>query len=306
MSPEAMGIVMGPPSNRFHLPSQQPRTGQGPFSRMRKSSFADNGVDVALLPELTNDDLKDLGVTRLADRKRLLKAITGQFEGDGQTRTIPSQPAAPVGERRQVTILFADLSGFTELSSVLDAEELHGVVSRFFAVADGAIENYGGTVDKHMGDAVMALFGAPVAHGDDPLRAVRAAFDIHGAMEALSAELGRELRVHVGIASGEVVAGGLGSAQSREYTVLGDSVNRYRDPNDRDRRSIGELLDGRLPDRTVIEISSGGYDLKMFAIVARFLAAQEKRPAAEPTGRGGRDLSELLVIRQTAERCEAR
>jgi class 3 adenylate cyclase len=136
------------------------------------------------------------------------------------------EPAVPAsGERRQVTILFADIAGFTELSSLLDAEELHGLVSQFFAAADGAIENYGGTVDKHMGDAVMALFGAPVAHGDDPLRAVRAAFDIHGAMEALSAELGRELRVHVGIASGEVVAGGLGSAQSQEYTVLGDSVN---------------------------------------------------------------------------------
>ncbi len=137
----------------------------------------------------------------------------------------PEPPAAATGERRQVTILFADIAGFTELSSALDAEELHALVSRFFAVADGAIENYGGTVDKHMGDAVMALFGAPVAHGDDPLRAVRAAFDIHGAMEALSAELGRELRVHVGIASGEVVAGGLGSAQRQEYTVLGDSVN---------------------------------------------------------------------------------
>lgn len=72
----------------------------------------------------------------------------------------------------------------------------------------------------------------------------------------------------------------MSAARSGAVVMLGDSVNRYRDPNDRDRRSIGELLDGRLPDRTVIEISSGGYDLKMFAIVARFLAAQEKRPAA--------------------------
>lgn len=137
----------------------------------------------------------------------------------------PPAPAAPDGERRQVTILFADIAGFTELSSALDAEELHALVSRFFAAADGAVAHYGGTVDKHMGDAVMALFGAPVAHGDDPLRAVRAAFDIHGAMEAVSAEAGRKLRVHVGIASGEVVAGGLGSEQRQEYTVLGDSVN---------------------------------------------------------------------------------
>ena len=102
----------------------------------------------------------------------------------------PIPPAPATGERRQVTILFADFAGFTDLSSTLDAEELHALVSQFFTAADRAIENYGGTVDKHMGDAVMALFGAPVAHGDDPLRAVRAAFDIHGAMEGLSADFG--------------------------------------------------------------------------------------------------------------------
>ena len=146
------------------------------------------------------------------------------------------QPSAPAraeppatgslgGERRQVTILFADIAGFTKLSAALDAEELHGLVSRFFEAADGVIERYGGAVDKHIGDAVMALFGAPVAHGDDPLRAVRAAFDIHEAMGALSQDTGRDLQVHVGIASGEVVAGGLGREARAEYTVLGESVN---------------------------------------------------------------------------------
>ncbi len=173
-------------------------------------AFAENGVEQGLLLELTNEDLKDIGVERLVDRKTILKSIARLAEGEPAAES----PAAPIlaGERRQVTILFADIAGFTELSSALDAEELHALVSRFFAVTDRAIEHYGGTVDKHIGDSVMALFGAPVAHGDDPLRAVRAAFDIHGAMEGLSAELGRELRVHVGIASGEVVAGGLGSA----------------------------------------------------------------------------------------------
>ena len=63
-------------------------------------AFAENGVDATLLPELTNDDLKDLGVVRLADRKRLLKAIAGLFETDGQSGAIPSQPAAPMGDRR--------------------------------------------------------------------------------------------------------------------------------------------------------------------------------------------------------------
>jgi class 3 adenylate cyclase/tetratricopeptide (TPR) repeat protein len=133
--------------------------------------------------------------------------------------------AGAEGERRQVTILFADLVGFTTLSSEIDAEELHALMSRFFDTVDQVIEAFGGRVDKHIGDAVMALFGAPVAHGDDPARAVRAAFEIHRTLEILSAELGRDLAVHVGIASGQVVAGGLGRDGSSEYTVLGDSVN---------------------------------------------------------------------------------
>lgn len=139
----------------------------------------------------------------------------------------PARPAveAPEGERRQVTVLFADLSGFTALSKNLDPEELHGLMARVFSAIDGVVANYGGSVDKHIGDAVMALFGAPVAHGDDPLRAVRAAFDIHAAMTDLSKETGRLLEVHAGIASGEVVAAGVGGEGRHEYTVIGDSVN---------------------------------------------------------------------------------
>ncbi len=133
--------------------------------------------------------------------------------------------AAAAGERRQVTILFADLSGFTTLAREIDAEELHGLMVRVFDVVDGIVENYGGSVDKHIGDAVMALFGTPVAHGDDPLRALRGAFDIHQAMAGLSEELGRTLQVHIGIASGEVVAAGVGRDDRREYTVVGESVN---------------------------------------------------------------------------------
>jgi class 3 adenylate cyclase len=129
------------------------------------------------------------------------------------------------GERRQVTVLFADLVGFTALSSSLDAEDLHDLMERFFACVDGIVEGYGGTVDKHIGDAVMAVFGAPIAHGDDPLRALRAAVDIHGAVANLGEDCGRKLAVHVGVASGEVLAGGLGGESRRDYTVLGDSVN---------------------------------------------------------------------------------
>lgn len=138
---------------------------------------------------------------------------------------IAQKAAGGGGERRQVTILFADITGYTRMSSELDPEELHGLLERYFKTVDGLIRDFGGTVDKHIGDAVMGVFGAPVSHGNDPERAVRAALKIHQGMQALSAELGRPLSVHIGIANGEVVAGSSGSDVHREYTVLGDAVN---------------------------------------------------------------------------------
>ena len=133
--------------------------------------------------------------------------------------------AAPAGERRAVAILFADLAGFTKLTSEVDAEVVHRLLGRFFELVDGAIARCGGTVDKHIGDATMAVFGAPVAHGNDIERAVRAACEIHDAMAALSAEVGKPLATHIGIASGEVVAASTGSAVRADYTVIGDAVN---------------------------------------------------------------------------------
>jgi class 3 adenylate cyclase/tetratricopeptide (TPR) repeat protein len=124
-----------------------------------------------------------------------------------------------------VTILFADITGYTRMSSELDPEELHALLERYFKTVDSVIRDFGGTVDKHIGDAVMGVFGAPVSHGNDPERAVRAALKIHQGMQALSADLGRPLSVHIGIANGEVVAGTSGSDVHREYTVLGDAVN---------------------------------------------------------------------------------
>lgn len=143
--------------------------------------------------------------------------------GCGRALGAPTpKPAEPVseGERRPVTVLFADLVGFTELSSRLDAEDLKAHVDSFYARTDRVIADYGGTVDKHIGDAVMALFGAPVAHGDDSERAVRAALEIHARLAEVGSS-GPVQSVHIGIAAGEVVAGGF----ARGYTVLGESVN---------------------------------------------------------------------------------
>lgn len=121
--------------------------------------------------------------------------------------------------------MFADLAGFTALSGALDPEDAHRLLRRFFEVVDGIVVGFGGAIDEHIGDSVMALFGAPVAHGNDPERAIRAALDIQAAMPGLAAEFGRDLRVHLGIALGEVVASGIGSAAHTAYTVTGEAAN---------------------------------------------------------------------------------
>ena len=187
------------------------------------AAFVENDIDFTVLGKLTDADLKELGVNSLGHRKRLLAAIA-----ERDVMVPPSSGHAdgsPAGERRQVTILFADLCGFTAISQSLDPEEVRELVGRYTALVDGIVVGYGGTVDKHIGDAVMALFGAPRAHDDDPIRAARAALDIHEALGRMSVTTARPLQAHVGIASGEVVAGILGRADANDYTVLGNSVN---------------------------------------------------------------------------------
>ncbi len=188
-----------------------------------RSAFAENDIDFSVLPQLADADLRELRVSSLGHRKRLLAAIAEL--GANPPQAAPESSGRPEGERRQVAILFADLSGFTALSRSLDAEQVHELVARFTSLVDDIIVGYGGSVDKHIGDAVMALFGAPRAHDDDPLRAARAALDIHEAMARWSDGSGRLLEAHVGIASGEVVAGVVPRADGHDYTVLGDSVN---------------------------------------------------------------------------------
>ncbi|HSF95118.1 MAG TPA: adenylate/guanylate cyclase domain-containing protein [Thermohalobaculum sp.] len=178
--------------------------------------FAENRIGADVLPQLTEQDLRDLGIVALGDRKRLMAAIADA--------AAPPMPAAGDGERRQVTVLFADIAGFTALSERLGAEAVHEVLNRFFDAADRLVEEFGGSVDKHIGDNVMAVFGAPFAHDNDPERAVRAALAIHQAARAIETPEG-PLALHIGIASGQVVASGTGSEAHREYTVTGDSVN---------------------------------------------------------------------------------
>jgi class 3 adenylate cyclase/tetratricopeptide (TPR) repeat protein len=193
-----------------------------------EQTFRDNAITEDLLSSLNDAHLRELGLP-LGHRLKLLKAIASltAANDDGVSMAIPPPhaPSEGTGERRQVTVVFADLAGFTELSSRLDSEDVHALLGRFFELVDRIVAEHGGHVDKHIGDCVMAVFGAPVAHGNDAERALRAALAAREAMPALSAEAGRALDVHIGVAGGQVVASRLGSARHREYTVTGETVN---------------------------------------------------------------------------------
>lgn len=138
-----------------------------------------------------------------------------------------------VEQRKQVTVLFADISGFTAMAEAMDPEEVRDTMNALWTRLDAVIAAYDGAIDKHMGDAVMALFGAPTAHEDDPERAIRAALvmqkeigdwglEISGSRSPTST-LRSPLSIRIGIHTGPVMLGAVGT--TAEYTAIGDTVN---------------------------------------------------------------------------------
>lgn len=132
-------------------------------------------------------------------------------------------------DRRIVTVLFADLSGFTALCEQLDPEQVTEMLNQCFALLSQPVYAYGGMVDKYIGDALMAVFGAPTTHEDDPERALAAALEMQRAAETFAAEIARRhgyhLQLRIGLNTGLVVAGAVGDELRRSYTVIGDTVN---------------------------------------------------------------------------------
>ena len=133
--------------------------------------------------------------------------------------------SAERGDRRPVTVMFVDLSDFTVLRAAQDPEDTNRLLQGYFDLVDGLVTNFGGTIDRHLSDGVMALFGAPVSHGNDPERAIRTAAAIHAAMPSLAGCFGHEMTVHIGLALGEVVARELGSASLTSFRVTGNAPN---------------------------------------------------------------------------------
>ncbi|HZG67121.1 MAG TPA: adenylate/guanylate cyclase domain-containing protein, partial [Herpetosiphonaceae bacterium] len=128
-------------------------------------------------------------------------------------------------ERRLVTMMFVDISGFTALSEKFDPEYVRNLTNACFDHLLPVIQKYQGIVERFIGDAIMALFGAPIAHENDPERALRAALDLMDAMAAFNRQQNAELQLHIGVNTGLVVAGGLGARGRQMYSVMGDAAN---------------------------------------------------------------------------------
>ena len=188
--------------------------------------FAENGIDISVLRDLTDQDLKDIGVL-LGHRRKILRAI-GELSSAAPLTTGPSVGAEPkaqdTAERRQVTVMFSDLVGSTALSARMDPEDLREVISAYQKCVAGTVQRFGGFVAKYMGDGVLIYFGYPQAHEDDAERAVRAGLELVAAAGALKTHV--PLQTRVGIATGLVVVGDLvGSGASQEQAIVGETPN---------------------------------------------------------------------------------
>ena len=142
---------------------------------------------------------------------------------------ILTSKSAMEGERKLVTVMFSDVSGFTAMSEKLDPEDVHGIMERVFEVIISAVHRYEGNINQFLGDGVMALFGAPIAHEDHPHRALSAALAIQQELQPVAADVRRlhgvEFRMRMGINTGLVWVGAIGKDLRMDYTAVGDTTN---------------------------------------------------------------------------------
>ncbi len=199
------------------------------------SVFTENAIDLEVLPQLTEADLESLGVL-LGHRKKILKVIADQSPGAGEASARPEEakiaraqepsPTPVKAERRQLTVMFCDLVGSTELSHRLDPEDLREVISRYRDAVAGAVARYEGHVARFVGDGALVYFGWPRAYEDQAERAVRAGLAAVRAVANLKLDDGTALQARVGIATGQVVIGDLvGEVAAEAEAVAGATPN---------------------------------------------------------------------------------
>jgi class 3 adenylate cyclase/predicted ATPase len=198
-------------------------------------SFEANDIDGSVLADLTDQDLKEIGVASVGHRRRLMVAIAA-LNGAAAPPAPPSAPAAaaqaaaprtPDGaERRQVSVMFCDLVDSTLLSGNIDPEDLRDIIGAFQAACTRVIKSYDGFVAKYMGDGILAYFGYPRAHEDAAERAAHAGLAIVEQLKTLHSEASPMLQVRIGIATGLVVIGDIiGEGSAQEEAIVGQTPN---------------------------------------------------------------------------------
>lgn len=184
-----------------------------------ETTFEANRIDLAVAAELSNADLKDLGVRALGDRKRLLQAIA-------DLRSNREQLGPKQWERRQLTVMFCDLKGSTVLATQLDPEDLASVIGAYQRCCAAVIARYDGFIARYVGDGIIVYFGYPQAREDDPERAIRAALAIVEDVSALEAIPNLRIQVRIGIATGPVIVGDDNDGMLMErHGVVGQTPN---------------------------------------------------------------------------------
>ena len=227
--------------------------------------FRANEIDARVLPSLTAEDLKDLGVTLVGHRRRLLDAIAAL----GAAPPAADVAAPADAERRQLTVMFCDLVGSTALSSRLDPEDLREVIGAYHRAVADVVRSFDGFVAKYMGDGVLVYFGYPRAHEDDAERAVRAGLDAVDAVARLDVK-SIKLQARLGIATGLVVVGDLiGEGSAQEQSVVGETPN------------LAARLQALAEPDTVV-IAAGTRRLVGDLFVYRDLGAVDVKGIAEP------------------------
>ncbi len=262
-----------------------------------EAAFRENEIDETILPNLTTDDLKDLGVGIVGHRRKILDTIAA-LRAEESART-PSATVAPKtdttpedrAERRQVTVMFSDLVGSTALSARMDPEDLREVISAYQKCVAETVQRFGGFVAKYMGDGVLVYLGYPQAHEDDAERAVRAGLELVAAVGALKTHA--PLQTRVGIATGLVVVGDLiGSGASQEQAIVGETPNLaarlqgVAEPNsvviaESTRRLVGNLFE--LEDLGAIELKGIAGPVQAWA-AQRASSAEGRFEAMHATG----------------------
>jgi class 3 adenylate cyclase/tetratricopeptide (TPR) repeat protein len=197
-----------------------------------EAAFRENAIDASVLPSLTADDLKDLGIALVGHRRRLLDAIAAlRVEASANAPPpdvlpVTDQTTKDTAERRHLTVMICDLVGSTVLSARLDPEDMRAVIDAYHAACARITRTYDGFLAEFRGDGILAYFGYPRAHEDDAERTVRAGLDIIAAVAGLETRAAQPLAVRIGIATGLVVVGDVsGGSALREHALVGDTPN---------------------------------------------------------------------------------